>query len=101
MQLTLSCRTLALVVALSLPGFASAQTGAASAKGTVQRPSVVDWDEDHPVSRFVTFGALDVTVARKVELRKEAGKWVRGSLVMARKPTAPIGASDSRSSHSL
>src|SRR2546423_15120726 len=41
------------------------------AKGLMQKPAVVDWDEAHPVSRFVTFGSLDVTSARRVELRKE------------------------------
>jgi hypothetical protein len=41
------------------------------AKGIAHKPAVVDWDEGHPVSRFVTFGSLDVTEARRVELRKE------------------------------
>jgi hypothetical protein len=48
-------------------------------KGTVEKPAVVVWDEDHPVSRFVTFGALDVTVARKIELRKEDKVVVSGT----------------------
>ncbi len=36
--------------------------------------------------RVLRAAGLDVTALREVELRKEAGKWVRGSLVTARKP---------------
>ena len=39
------------------------------------------------VRRVLGDAGLDVTSLREVELRKEAGKWVRGSLVTARKPT--------------
>lgn len=41
------------------------------AKGNAPRPVVVDWDEGHPVSRFVSFASLDAISARRVELRKE------------------------------
>jgi predicted TPR repeat methyltransferase len=36
--------------------------------------------------RVLGDAGLDVTSLREVELRKEAGKWVRGSLVTAKKP---------------
>ncbi len=42
------------------------------------------------VRRVLGDAGLEVTSLREVELRKEAGKWVRGSLVMAKKP---LGAS--------
>jgi len=41
------------------------------AKGSAPKPVVVDWDEGHPVSRFVSFASLDVSASRRVELRKE------------------------------
>jgi hypothetical protein len=41
------------------------------AKGSVEKPTVVDWDEAHPVARFVSFSSLDVVSARRVQLRKE------------------------------
>jgi hypothetical protein len=40
-------------------------------KGTAPYPSVVDWEETHPIARFVALSSLDPTVARAVEIRKE------------------------------
>ncbi|MBI3724500.1 BatA domain-containing protein [bacterium] len=50
----------------ALPPFEGLRTLA-----NVPMPVVVDWDESHPVARFVTFSSLDATTARRVELRKE------------------------------
>jgi hypothetical protein len=49
------------------------------AKGVAEKPVVVDWDEAHPVARFVSFGSLDMVSARRVELRKEDRVVVSGS----------------------
>src|SRR5581483_8758463 len=54
------------VIIDSLPPFEGIR-----AKGSAPRPVVVDWDEGHPVSRFVSFASLDPTTTRGVELRKE------------------------------
>lgn len=40
-------------------------------KGLAPWPQVVDWDEAHPVSRFVALSSLDPTVTRMVEIRKQ------------------------------
>ena len=40
-------------------------------KGLAPWPQVVDWDEQHPIARFVALSTLDPTVARAVEIRKK------------------------------
>ncbi len=48
-------------------------------KGSANKPQVVDWDEGHPASRFVSFTSLDPISARRVELRKEDRVVVAGT----------------------
>ena len=49
-------------------------------KGFGREAKILDWDEAHPVARFVNFATLNLPSARRLELREGDTVVVRGSL---------------------